>query len=380
MATDEPICHQDEATTHQQITLDFNADVAEWCTQPSSTDLLAAATYQLDEATGQRQGRVYIYRLQGSFDARDCAPDFRLRQLTTTDMPGVFDLTWLQEASPDQTAAPLLAAALADGSVRLFRCAHQDGTLHQRCATQSTSDGGTDMVLSVDSIVSAAPPSDSRTLASSHSSGDAQLLRCTASDLIVVQRWKAHELEAWHVCFDCHDENRIYTGGDDSAFKAWDTRQHPDRQGPCLLWSDRKQHKAGVCCVASHPTRSNLVCTGSYDEQARVWDVRQPARPVVHSAVTVAGGGVWRLKWHPRDTDLLLAACMHAGFAVLRLNGDMGGIELVEQYAHQQTLAYGAGWCERVGADGTSLVATCSFYDRLLHLWSPRTKACVSDK
>jgi len=87
------------------------------------------------------------------------------------------------------------------------------------------------------------------------------------------------------------------------------------------------------------------------------------------------GGGVWRLKWHPADPTLLLAACMHAGFAVLRCNSDPACIEVAERYPHQRTLAYGAGWCQEVGGGGVSTAATCSFYDRLLHLWTPSTVA-----
>ena len=88
-----------------------------------------------------------------------------------------------------------------------------------------------------------------------------------------------------------------------------------------------------------------------------------------------AGGGVWRLRWHPTDPSLVLAALMHAGFGILAAQPAAGTLALAESYGHQQSLAYGAGWKACVGADGTSTVATCSFYDRLLHVWSPHSKA-----
>jgi diphthamide biosynthesis protein 7 len=34
------------------------------------------------------------------------------------------------------------------------------------------------------------------------------------------------------------------------------------------------------------------------------------------------GGGVWRLKWEPRDGKHLLAAAMHNGFHVFRYTGE----------------------------------------------------------
>lgn len=87
-----------------------------------------------------------------------------------------------------------------------------------------------------------------------------------------------------------------------------------------------------------------------------------------------AGGGTWRVKWHPTQPHLLAAACMHAGFVVLRADPTLGSLQVQEHYAHQRSLGYGVDW-SRAHLPAGGLVASCSFYDRLLHLWTP---ACLA--
>ena len=60
--------------------------------------------------------------------------------------------------------------------------------------------------------------------------------------------------------------------------------------------------------------------------------------------------------------------------AVLKADKAAGSVEACEEYPHQQSLGYGADWCH-LPSPGYSIAATCSFYDRLLHLWTPET-AC----
>ena len=52
--------------------------------------------------------------------------------------------------------------------------------------------------------------------------------------------------------------------------------------------------------------------------------------------------------------------------AVLSSTDD--GLAVAYEYEHQRTLGYGADWCHD---QGLPVVATASFYDRLLHIWKP---------
>lgn len=74
-------------------------------------------------------------------------------------------------------------------------------------------------------------------------------------------------------------------------------------------------------------------------------------------------GGVWRLKWHPYQKNVILAACMYGGFRILHIEED---INIICEYLEHESIAYGADW--KFVDENPSVVATCSFYDCKLHL------------
>lgn len=165
-------------------------------------------------------------------------------------------------------------------------------------------------------------------------------------------------------------------GGDDCLFKSWDIRS---LSSPVFT---NKWHSMGVTAITKSKLNENLLVSGSYDENICLWDCRSVKSPL--SSISV-GGGVWRLKWHPTNPQYLLSASMHNGFHVLSIENDQ--LQLNLSYDKHNSLAYGVDWshmtekswysggnhgiprdCDK--CDIKNIIASCSFYDNLLHVWS----------
>lgn len=382
------------SVTHSEIALDLHADVADWNKNIGYEHLLAVGTYQLDETTNRRYGKLYAYSTVAAADGSPAASDgiacteisdnerdtiVRLMD-TPMDMPGIFDLQWVPGKLHGSYTN--VVTALADGTLTIWdavsRISYLDTLSSRHDDDDERSFGSTNMALTVDCIRRQEDSAEGDLfLASSYAHGTAKVHTVAEDRLVCINNWEAHTLEAWAATWSPHQHgNIVYTGGDDAAFCGWDTR---DTHNASRVFMDTKTHNAGVCCIVESPNQEGIIFTGSYDQRFRVWDNRHTLRPICQADAD-AGGGVWRLKPHPEDPDIMLAACMHHGFSIFRIhNSDQDSWEIQHclRYPHQQTLAYGAAWSHTARPGYTkgpiegSLVATCSFYDNLLHIWSP---------
>jgi len=152
-----------------------------------------------------------------------------------------------------------------------------------------------------------------------------------SAQLVERDSWAAHHLfhtptEVWSACF-CGD--LVVTGGDEGHVKFWDPR--------CVtrpIQVLQNHFDAGVTCVSPHPDYESIVAVGSYDETVALYDLRylDQKKPLVHSKKL--GGGIWRIKWHPKITSRMLVSAMHGGCAVLQYKGLQEALYKVSTESH----------------------------------------------
>ncbi|CAH1274345.1 RBBP4 [Branchiostoma lanceolatum] len=373
----------------QVLDTEYSADSVEWCPIPGYQDVMVCGTYQLAQQDFESQppsdtldesgttavpqtrlGRLLCYHLLTE-DA------VHLSEFQRTDLPAILDMKWCHSSLNEY---PGLAIADAKGILSVWTLqGRQDSenddagrscrSLTQQCEVQIVEEG---LVLSLD--WSTGRQQSEPAVVTSDSQGQLTLCQVspTATGANIVSQWKAHDFEAWICAFNYWDPTIVYSGGDDCKLKGWDTRT------PCTHPTFvSKAHDMGVVSIHSNCHQEHRLATGSYDEHVLLWDTRNMRRAVADVHV---GGGVWRLKWHHLNKDLLLAACMHNGFHILDVSKlTDGNPTVVASYMEHQSLAYGVDWCKQTissaqmtasgATPGKPLLASCSFYDHSLQLW-----------
>ncbi|CAO3642336.1 unnamed protein product [Cunninghamella blakesleeana] len=344
----------------------YSADSTEFCPFKNNSKYLACGTYQLTEEKNEnnariRKGKLYLFDINSDQLKEEQQQPLIPKQVIET--PAILDMKWCHTLIDN---SQVLGVADSIGGLTLYALLEND-TDSQFVKKQhiQVSEDNSNLCLSLDwSTRRQYYNNDDQNKTSdlsvqciiSHSNGDLSLLTKNETDFMKTS-WHAHDLEAWIAAFDYWDMNIIYSGADDMLFRGWDQRMGFDT--PTFT---NRRHEMGVTTMQSNPHQEHVLATGSYDEHVYLWDTRSLRLPV--SKIRTDGGGIWRLKWHPTHPTTLLSASMHAGAFVI----DTIENKVVSSFLDHESMAYGADWSFHSGDD---IIASCSFYDHILHLWKP---------
>ncbi|SJL05602.1 related to WD repeat-containing protein 85 homolog [Armillaria ostoyae] len=330
----------------------YPADSVEFCPHENLHDIFVVGTYKLDQEDG---------------DTERTTPQHRRGQCRVFRMASETNLCHMSPSSP-----ATLGIADSEGNITLHQW--QETGLRQIQGIQ-IAESSEILCLSLDWSNRRTPGTQLGSLVVSLSDGSLSIWRPEngTGPLSVQSSWHAHDYEPWIAAWNYWDTNMVFSGGDDLQMKGWDVRE--DLMKPIFV---NKRFDAGITSIQSHPYIENLIAVGSYDNLVRLFDIRKPSVPI--SQIDV-GGGAWRVKWHPSSTrkNDLLVACMHDGFKIVSfdhllsddsLRTNTGNGRIIKRFDEHESLAYGVDWSYATPEGDQTMIASCSFYDHLLHTWS----------
>ncbi|SOS77343.1 conserved protein, unknown function [Plasmodium sp. gorilla clade G1] len=172
--------------------------------------------------------------------------------------------------------------------------------------------------------------------------------------------WKAHEYHVWSCTFN-GNENVITTGSDDCSFVIWDLRTTTISQ------QNKKSHTQGITAV-KFENFSELLYTASYDNNIRIFDLRNIREPIQTVDVN---SSIWRIKFLYKNNsvdNLLVAACDGGAKIFKKSNNDFiydKGI------FNNNELTYGIDVIDmlRPKNEKKKIYLSCSFYNKEVQLW-----------
>ena len=331
------------------FTTDCPPDSLEWC--PIRSDLFACGTYLYNPENTTREGSIYLFQYNDS--------DRSLNVVHHQKTVGILDLKWI---SPT-TDVTLLSTVSALGQLSLY-------SLNDMNKPLICEDVTTDQTIALSH--SWFHQTNSYVLISDQQGSLSLCELGSTNGLRFSQSWSAHEYECWTCEWDRTDPNIVYSGADDTFLKVWDIRQTQQ-----AIHINRK-HTMGICSILSNVTDPNEFLTGSFDEYLRRWDKRKLNEPIQSIRL---GGGVWKLRPSSNDPQRLLCACMQHGFVIV----DLKSSKIECHYQGHESLAYGCDWQQKEIIDNSmmndeemtnvtseSLIASCSFYDKTVHIWKQK--------
>ncbi|KAJ6255931.1 Diphthine methyltransferase [Drechslerella dactyloides] len=364
--------------------------------------LLVTGTYTLDKETSLRHGSLLLHEAvfhEGGQPVPEHAVQLKLHHGIPLASGSVLDIRIVSASSnPSFPLGSNFVVASSTGQILVYAIAGAPTPSLHPVSCHSVTDEST-LVLSL-----AICPIDGLTIAATTSKSTLLLLRFLddgyRSLKLAAEIENAHQsLEAWTSVFSA-DGSRIYSGGDDASFAAWDVNDvtlllssdswnHAAIEEPLPItqvYRNRKIHTAGVTAILSlEIAGKEYVLTGSYDQYVRIY---VPAANSWSGETYDLGGGVWRLekvptefiKGHSNDSELVdgevgtawvLASCMHAGCQVLKVTVVMGSegervdIRSVGSMTEHESMNYASACIGSFHRScGTPVFLSTSFYDK----------------
>lgn len=247
---------------------EYSADSIEWCPHVPWQNFFVCGNYQLaalddndvkggnfnktnlllnhfisDENKSKRLGRILLFAISSD----------GLNLYQTINTAAVLDLKWCHVKINNQV---LLGAVNAAKTLEIYALNVESKKLDS--ITKHVLEASDDLLMLSLDWSTGKYVNNEPNIVTSDSKGNINLFKLLENNLVLLNKWHAHDYEAWITAFYYWDTNIIFSGGDDSILLKFDMRIGTES----VL--KNKSHTAGVTCFHSNTKREFICASGRY--------------------------------------------------------------------------------------------------------------------